>query len=110
MANQLCLGQVKVSGKSNEITAIPTLLALLDIEGSTITIDAMGCQHPIANQIVMGKADYVLALKGNQGEFYDDINLFLDTQLTTGFTGVSPAHYRSTNGDHGRRAASVMVD
>ncbi|WP_232370281.1 ISAs1 family transposase [Xenorhabdus lircayensis] len=72
VANQLCFGQVKVSDKSNEITAIPKLLALLDIEGSPLTLGAMGCQHKIANQIVEDKADYVLALKGNQGEFYDD--------------------------------------
>ncbi|AYA41049.1 ISAs1 family transposase [Xenorhabdus nematophila] len=102
VANQLCFGQMTVSDKSNEITAIPKLLALLDIEGSTITIDAMGCQYAIANQIVTGKADYVLTLKGNQGEFYDDIKLFLNTQLATDFTGVSPAHYRSTDGEHGR--------
>ncbi|MDC9606890.1 ISAs1 family transposase [Xenorhabdus griffiniae] len=102
VANQLCFGQVKVADKSNEINALSKLLTLLDIEGSTITIDAMGCQHAIANQIVTGKADYVLALKGNQREFYDDIKLFLDTQLATDFTGVSPAHYRSTDGDHGR--------
>jgi hypothetical protein len=60
--NNLCLGQIKVSDKSNEITAIPKLLALLDIEGATITTDAMGCQFKIANQIVKAKGDYVLAL------------------------------------------------
>ncbi|WP_340619089.1 ISAs1 family transposase, partial [Xenorhabdus entomophaga] len=70
--NQLCFGQVKVSDKSNEVTALPKLLALLDIEGATITIDAMGCQYKIADQIVENKADYVLALKGNQGELHDD--------------------------------------
>ncbi|WP_245737452.1 ISAs1 family transposase [Xenorhabdus japonica] len=102
VANQLCFGQMKVSDKSNEITAIPKLLALLDIAGSTITIDAMGCQHTIANQIVTDKADYVLALKGNQGEFYDDIKLFLDNQLAKDFTGVIHGTYRSTDGDHGR--------
>ncbi|MBC8946195.1 hypothetical protein Xind_02699 [Xenorhabdus indica] len=96
VANQLCFGQVKFSDKSNEITAIPKLLALLDIEGSTITIDAMGCQYKIADQIVENQADYVLALKGNQGEFHDDIKLFLDTQLTKGFTGISHAKTQST--------------
>ncbi|WP_232217503.1 ISAs1 family transposase, partial [Xenorhabdus cabanillasii] len=73
VANPLCFGQVKVLDKSNKITTIPKLLALLDIEETTIMIDAMGCQHQIANQIVAGKADYVQRSKGNQGEFYDDI-------------------------------------
>lgn len=86
VANQLCFGQVKVLDKSNKITTIPKLLALLDIEETTIMIDAMGCQHQIANQIVAGKADYVQRSKGNQGEFYDDIKLFLNTQLETHFS------------------------
>jgi predicted transposase YbfD/YdcC len=67
--NNLYFAQVKVSDKSNEITAIPRLLALLDIEEATITTDAMGCQHGIAEQIVEAKANYVLAIKGNKGEF-----------------------------------------
>ncbi|MCG3469210.1 ISAs1 family transposase [Xenorhabdus bovienii] len=102
VANQLCFGQVKVSDKSNEITAIPKLLALLDIGGSTITIDAMGCQYKIADQIVENQADYVLALKSNQGEFHDDIKLFLETQLANDFTGISHAKTQCTEGDHGR--------
>ncbi|WP_416776863.1 ISAs1 family transposase [Xenorhabdus budapestensis] len=100
--NQLCFGQVKVSDKSNEITAIPNLLALLDIEGSTVTIDAMGCQYKIADQIVGEQADYVLALKGNQGEFHEDIKYFLDTQLAKGFRGIPHAKTQGTGGDHGR--------
>ena len=63
----MLLGQIKTAEKSNEITAIPRLLELLDIEGSIITIDAMGCQIEIAHTIKSQKADYVLALKGNQG-------------------------------------------
>lgn len=62
----LCLGQVKTAAKSNEITAIPALLAQLDVHGAVVTIDAMGCQHAIAEQIVAGGADYVLAVKDNQ--------------------------------------------
>ncbi|EHJ7618749.1 ISAs1 family transposase [Salmonella enterica] len=62
---QLVLGQVATDEKRNEITAIPELLTLLDIENSIITLDAMGCQHDIARQIIQGKADYILALKGN---------------------------------------------
>ena len=63
--NRMVLGQVKVDDKSNEITAIPRLLELLDLSGCIVTIDAMGCQKDIAAQIVAQEADYVLALKGN---------------------------------------------
>ena len=83
--NNLCFGQIKVNEKSNEITAIPLLLDLLDIKGATITMDAMGCQFAIADKIVDSQADYVLALKGNQGEFHDDIKLFLKTNLKDDF-------------------------
>src|SRR5437762_5248377 len=64
---RLVLGQVKVAEKSNEIVAIPKLLAMMAIEGAIVTIDAMGCQRDIADNILAKKADYVLALKGNQG-------------------------------------------
>ena len=63
----ICLGQVKVSEKSNEITAIPELVEAVLTEGCTITIDAMGCQKEIAKTIIENKADYILAVKGNQG-------------------------------------------
>src|SRR3546814_9419661 len=63
---RLVLGQVKIDEKSNEITAIPRLLAMMDIEGAVVTIDAMGCQRVIAQTILDKKAEYVLALKGNQ--------------------------------------------
>lgn len=100
--NNLCVGQVKVADKSNEITAIPALLALLDIEGATITTDAMGCQYRIGEQIVEEKADFVLALKGNQGEFHDDIKLFLDERLDKEFAGIEHSRHDSTEGEHGR--------
>ena len=74
--NGLCLGQVKVNQKSNEITAIPELLEMLAIKGCTVTIDAMGCQTAIADTIVSGEADYILAVKGNQGNLEQAI---LDT-------------------------------
>jgi predicted transposase YbfD/YdcC len=64
---RLVLGQVKVTEKSNEIIAIPKLLNMLAIDGAIVTIDAMGCQRDIAQKVVDNKADYVLALKGNQG-------------------------------------------
>jgi len=65
--NRLVLGQRKVDEKSNEITAIPELLKVIDIKGALVTIDAMGCQKKIAQQIIEQQGDYVLALKGNQG-------------------------------------------
>ena len=70
-ANELVLGQVKVDDKSSEITAIPALLALLDITGCIVTIDAMGCQREIAHQIIDQGGDYLLAVKKNQGNLYD---------------------------------------
>ena len=69
----LTLGQVAVDGKSNEITAIPQLLALLDLNGALVTIDAIGCQKAIAKQIVAGGGDYVLVVKGNQERLLEDI-------------------------------------
>ena len=71
--NHLVLGQTRTQAHSNEITAIPQLLALLELRGCIITIDAMGCQTEIAQQIVDGGADYLLAVKSNQGELYGNI-------------------------------------
>ena len=68
--NNLTLGQVKTEEKSNEITAIPQLLEMLDLNGCIVTIDAMGCQREIAQQIIAGGADYVLAVKENQGRLH----------------------------------------
>lgn len=76
--NKMVLGQLKTSEKSNEITAIPALLKILDIEDCIITIDAMGCQREIAKEIIEQKADYVLALKGNQNDLHDDVRVFFD--------------------------------
>ena len=77
---RLVLGQVKVTEKSNEIIAIPKLLDLLTIEGAIVTIDAIGCQREIAQKIIDKKADYILALKGNQGSLRDDVELFVAEQ------------------------------
>lgn len=74
---RLVLGQVKVAEKSNEIVAIPRLLDMMSIEGAVVTIDAMGCQRDIAKKIINKKADYVLALKGNQGSLRADVELFV---------------------------------
>ncbi len=73
-ANEVVLGQVKVESKSNEITAVPKLLDLLDIRGCLITIDAMGCQTKIAKKIVDKGCDYLLAVKGNQGRLFTKLN------------------------------------
>ena len=76
--NRLVLGQRKVNEKSNEITAIPELLKVLDLNGAVVSIDAMGCQTEIAAQIVAQKGDYVLALKGNQGDLHQDVQQLFD--------------------------------
>ena len=75
---RIVLAQKQVAEKSNEITAIPELLKLLDLNGATVSIDAMGCQHAIAHQIVDGKADFVLGLKGNQSALHDDVVTLFD--------------------------------
>ncbi len=79
-ANQLVLGQVKTEEKSNEITAIPTLLDLLEFKGCILTIDAMGCQKEIAKQITESEADCVFGLKGNQSSLHDDVRLYFETE------------------------------
>lgn len=71
--NQMVLGQIKTEEKSNEITAIPELLRVLELEGCIVTIDAMGCQKTMAKTIVEKGADYVLGLKGNQGNLHADV-------------------------------------
>lgn len=91
-ANNMVLAQQKVNDKSNEITAIPTLLEVLDVKGCTVTIDAMGCQQDIATKIINKGADYILAVKGNQGHLHDDIqeafeqekSKAIDIQVNTG--------------------------
>jgi predicted transposase YbfD/YdcC len=84
----LVLGQVAVDGKSNEITAIPKLLELLDLQGALVTLDAIGCQKAIAKQVVAGGGDYVLVVKGNQGHLLEDIQATvaraLDGELPAG--------------------------
>lgn len=75
----LTLGQIRTADKSNEITAIPELLEALDIQGAIITMDAMGCQHNLATQIVQGGADYVLAVKDNQPGLAEAVRLWFDS-------------------------------
>ena len=99
---RLVLGQVKVAEKSNEIVAIPALLDMLVIEGAIVSIDAMGCQRHIAEQIVDKKADYVLALKGNQGTLREDVELFAAEQQANGFKDTHVSRDQTVDGDHGR--------
>lgn len=99
---RLVLGQVKVAEKSNEITAIPRLLDMLVIEGAIVTIDAMGCQRDIARKVIAKKADYVLALKGNQGTLRDDVELFATEQKANDFKDTAISRHESVDGDHGR--------
>jgi predicted transposase YbfD/YdcC len=99
---RLVLGQIKVADKSNEIIAIPKLLDMLAIEGAIVTIDAMGCQRDIAQKIVDKKADYVLALKGNQGTLRQDVELFVTEQKAKNFKDATVSRHRTVDGDHGR--------
>lgn len=101
-ANHLVLGQIKVDDKSNEITAIPQLLKALEISGCIVTIDAMGCQTEIAETIIDQEADYVLSLKKNQGQLYEDVKLLFDDLESSGYTAYTYDHNRTVNKGHGR--------
>ena len=98
----LSLGQVACAEKSNEITAIPELLRLVDIKGAIITIDAMGTQKAIAEQIIDGKADYVLALKGNQEKLHQEVNDYIDEQSQNDFADVRARRHVTQETGHGR--------
>jgi predicted transposase YbfD/YdcC len=101
-ANHLVLGQVKVDDKSNEITAIPKLLQVLEIAGCIVTIDAIGCQTEIAQAIVDLDADYVLAVKENQGHLYEDVKGLFDAAQELNFKDVPHDYCKTTDKGHGR--------
>ena len=110
---RLVLGQIKVAEKSNEIIAIPRLLDMLAIEGAVVTIDAMGCQRDIARKLRDKKADYVLALKGNQTSLSEDVDLFITEQKAKGFVDTTISKDTTIDGDHGRietRTTTVIHD
>jgi predicted transposase YbfD/YdcC len=110
---RLVLGQVKVAEKSNEIVAIPKLLDMLAVEGAIVTIDAMGCQRDIAQKIIDKKADYVLALKGNQGLLREDVEVFVAEQKAASFQNTTISRDETVDGDHGRietRTTTVIHD
>ncbi len=100
--NSLVLGQTKVDEKSNEITAIPELLSLLDLSGCIVTIDAMGCQKKIAQQIVSQDADYVLAVKENQGRLLEDVADLFSCGQRTGFEDMQHDFCQTLDKGHGR--------
>jgi len=101
-ANRMVLGQLAVQDKSNEITAIPKLLELLDIKGATVTIDAMGCQKNIVQKITDGQGNYYLAVKENQPQLYQKVKNLLDEAMLEKFAGMKHDYYEQTDGDHGR--------
>ena len=101
--NRLVLGQLKTEEKSNEITAIPELLRVLDIKGSIVTIDAMGCQKKIAEQIHLQQGDYIFNLKGNQSSLHDDVRLFIESYVDkNSLQNTVFDHVEIIDGDHGR--------
>lgn len=111
--NRVVLAQVKVDEKSNEITALPELLRSLAISGCIVTIDAMGCQRGIAEQIIAQGADYVLALKGNQGTLQEDVEGSFEEAAKSNFEGIGHDYAETVNKGHGRierRRAWVISD
>jgi predicted transposase YbfD/YdcC len=98
----IVLAQEKVADKSNEITAIPRLLQVLDLQGCIVTIDAMGCQRAIAEHIVGAQADYVLALKGNQGTSHADTQRLFEEAFAAQFAGVAHGQTETLETGHGR--------
>lgn len=107
-ANHLVLGQVRTDTKSNEITAIPKLLEMLDLEGQVVTMDAMGCQRKIAEKILMKKADYVLALKGNQGALHEDIRFLFEGFQKIKWKDFLGSSSQSFDKGHGRIESRIV--
>ncbi len=99
--NQLILGQTKVADKSNEITAIPELLQLLEITGCIVTIDAIGTQTEIAKTIIESGGDYLLSVKENQGHLFEDIRYLFDVDVAHGFEHEH-SYFKTVNKGHGR--------
>lgn len=100
--NQMVLGQLATDEKSNEITAIPKLLEMLELKGCIVTIDAMGCQKEIAKKITEKEADYVLGLKGNQGTMHDDVKMQFEGAAEAMLTQKTADYFEDVSGDHGR--------
>jgi len=112
-AQHLCLGQVAVAEKSNEITAIPKLLELIDISGALVTIDAMGCQKEIAAKVRERGGDYVLVVKDNQPTLHADIEACFKKAFEKDYADVRHSHHTTNDRGHGRqetRHYTVIVD
>ena len=101
--NSLVLGQKKVEGKSNEITAIPELLKVLSLKGCIITIDAIGCQKKIIKQIIGQNGEYVIALKKNQAGLYERVEKLFEQAILNNYKGLIKTEYRRSEDDHGRQ-------
>lgn len=100
--NGITLGQLKVDGKSNEITALPELLKRLDVQGCVVTLDAMGCQKDLAGQVKKQGGDYVLCLKGNQSSLHEETRYFFEEAKKLKFRDVPYAYHQTVEKDHGR--------
>ena len=100
--HRMVLGQTRTEAYSNEITAIPELLKVLELKGCLVTIDAMGCQKNIAQQVLQGGADYLLAVKTNQGELHQNIKDLFACCEGVGLNGVDYSHHEQVGKDHGR--------
>lgn len=98
----LALGQVKVDSRSNEITAIPKLLDMLNISGAIVTMDAMGCQKDITKKIIDKGGDYLICLKGNQESLHNEVKFFFDEAFDAGFEELECRYFESIEKDHGR--------
>jgi len=100
--NKLVLGQVKVDEKSNEITAMPELIKVLELSGCIVTIDAIGCQKEIVKLISQQNADYVITLKKNQGNLYDEVEQLFKAEISKGFQDFQHSTYKTEEHGHGR--------
>ena len=105
----LTLAQVATEEKSNEITAIPQALELVDLKGAIVTIDAMGTQTAIAQKVVDGEGDYILALKGNQGNLYEAAVDYIDQQMENNFRGVGARRLEVSEEGHGRQESRTYI-
>ena len=101
-SNRLILGQTKVEGKSNEITALPELINVLDLAGCIVTIDAMGCQREIVKKIVKKEADYVIAVKKNQPSLYKQVEQLFKQAIKTHGEGLNLSRFSSKEINRGR--------
>lgn len=106
---QIILGQLKTEDKSNEITAIPRLIELLDIKKKVVTIDAMGCQTAISEKIVDKGGDYIFSLKGNQGHLSEEVKVLFETAQAEGFKDVQHDVYEFSEKNHGREETRRCV-